>query len=184
VHSNEIICTSQPKSPHTPHRKADAILTDIAGITLFMRFADCVPILLYDPIHQVIGIVHAGWMGTTNKIVSEVVNVMHQHYSCRPADLIAGIGPSIAEHHYTIGDDVVGHVKDAFGQDSAGLLSYQNGEVKLDLWEANRLILRNAGVSHIEISGLCTMCHLEDWYSHRGENGKTGRFGVLFTLKT
>jgi polyphenol oxidase len=58
----------------------------------------------------------------------------------------------------------------------------QNGEVQFDLWAANRLILEEAGLRRIEGSGLCTACHLEDWYSHRAECGKTGRFGVLMGL--
>jgi hypothetical protein len=62
-------------------------------------------------------------------------------------------------------------------------LSHQDGAVQLDLWEANRLILADVGVRHIEVAGICTACHLDDWFSHRGEKGKTGRFGGLIHLK-
>ncbi len=73
IHSSHIICTDQPRPLDTPHQKADAIITDRSEITLFMRFADCVPIFLYDPVHKIIAIVHAGWKGTVNKIVSKSV---------------------------------------------------------------------------------------------------------------
>jgi hypothetical protein len=189
VHSADVVCTDQPRLPETPHLKADAILTDQPGVTLFMRFADCVPILLFDPTRRVIGLVHAGWQGTVRKIAAAAVENMEEQYGCRPAHLLAAIGPSIAAHHYPVGGDVIQRVLSAFGDDAASLLwkspdnsdNDQNG-VKFDLWAANRLILEQSGVHQIELAGLCTVCNPEDWFSHRGEGGKTGRFGVLIGL--
>lgn len=183
VHSSEVVCARSPRLPDVPHLKADAILTDQPGITLFMRFADCVPILLFDPQKRVIGLVHAGWKGTVIRTAAQAVRRMRLEYGSVPADILAGIGPSIAAHHYEIGEEVVEQVRGAFGEDASGLLSSVDGDqvsgVQFDLWQANRLILEQEGVKRIEISGICTACHLEDWYSHRGEKGKTGRFGVL-----
>jgi YfiH family protein len=183
VHSSEVVCTRSPRPLDLPHKKADAILTDQPGITLFMRFADCVPILLFDPQKRVIGLVHAGWKGTVIRTAAEAVRRMRLEYGSVPEDILAAIGPSIAAHHYEVGKEVMEQVRGTFGEDASGLLSSVDGDqvsgVQFDLWAANRLILEQEGVKQIEISGICTACHLEDWYSHRGEKGKTGRFGVL-----
>ena len=182
VHSAEVICSDGPRT-NLPHRKADAILTDRSTITLFMRFGDCVPVLLFDPIRKVVGIAHAGWEGTVKKIVSATVNTMTTSYNSQPGDILAAIGPSIAAHHYQVGPEVVSQIEQTFKEDASYLLMKDpDGQVTLDLWAANRLVLEQAGVTQIEIAGLCTACHLEDWYSHRAEAGLTGRFGVLIAL--
>lgn len=182
VHGADVVCAHTPRPMNIPHKKADAILTIRPLVTLFMRFADCVPILLYDPMNHAIGLVHAGWQGTVKQITGEAVRVMQCEFSSRPEDIFAAIGPSIGPHHYEVGQKVVTQVHEAFGQDASELLPTSNGAVQFDLWAANYLILENVGVKKIEISGICTACHLEDWYSHRGEGGKTGRFGVLIGL--
>ncbi len=183
VHSADVVCTREPRPSHTPHQKADVILTDSPQVTLLMRFADCVPVLLYDPEQQVVGLAHAGWQGTVKKTVAAAVETMQARYHSKPGNILAGIGPSIGPHHYPVGAEVVDQVIKTFGNDSQSLLQKQDGAVKFDLWEANRMILNQAGVNQVEISGLCTACHLEDWFSHRGEHGKTGRFGVLIGLR-
>lgn len=186
VHSPQVICAEGPRAGQ-PHRKADAILTDRPEITLFMRFGDCVPIILHDPVRQVVGIVHAGWLGTVRKVLVATIQVMQERYASRPEDIFAAIGPSIAAHHYPVGAEVVEQVREAFGEDARAFLGAGNGrqdaQSTLDLWGANRFLLEQAGVRHIETTGLCTACNLEDWYSHRGEHGLTGRFGVLIALR-
>lgn len=182
VHSADVICTEEPRPLNAPHVKADAILTSNPEITLFMRFADCVPILLHDPIKNVVGVVHAGWLGTVRKVISETIQVMAERYGSRPADIIAGIGPSISPDHYQVGDDVVEKVIEAFGSDADELVASQNGNTFLNLWRANEILLQQAGVESIEISGLCTACDTSRWYSYRAENGKTGRFGAFISL--
>jgi len=187
VHSADVVYTDQPRPVHAPHLKADAILTDRPGVGLFMRFADCVPILLYDPRRHAVGLVHAGWKGTVQRVAAAAVVAMQDRMNSRPADLMAAIGPSIGPHHYVVGPDVIARVRQAFGQDASKLLQNVDREgavgVQFDLWSANRLVLEDAGVQQIEVAGICTACHLEDWYSHRGEHGMTGRFGVLLGLK-
>jgi YfiH family protein len=182
VHSAEVICSDVPRA-NQPHRKADAILTDRSTVTLFMRFGDCVPVLLYDPIRKVVGIAHAGWQGTVKKTVSATVSTMTTTYGSQPGDILAAIGPSIAAHHYQVGPEVVNQVELAFKADATRLLMKEtDGQTTLDLWAANRLVLEQAGVTQIEIAGICTACHTQDWYSHRAEAGLTGRFGVLIAL--
>ena len=182
VHGVEVVIAEAPRSPESPHLQADAILTNQPGLTLMMRFADCVPILLHDPVHKVVGIIHAGWMGTVRRTVRFAVEAMQERYGSNPADIKAGIGPSIGPDHYVVGPDVVSLVEQTFKSEAAGLLSVSPGETKFDLWAANCLLLEQAGVRHVEVAGLCTACHTEDWYSHRAEKGRTGRFGAMIAL--
>lgn len=183
VHGTEILCAEAPRSPETPHPKADGILTDRENVTLFMRFADCTPILLYDPVQRVIGIVHAGWQGTAKQIGRVAVEKMQACYGSVPGDLLAAIGPSICQACYEVGPEVLKAFKHSYGDQADQYFSgLENGKPHVDLWSANRDTLHMAGVTQIEVSELCTACHLEDWYSHRAEHGKTGRFGVLMAL--
>ncbi len=182
VHSADVVCADHPRPGNVPHVKADAILTDNPAVTLFMRFADCVPILLHDPVRRVVGVVHAGWQGTVRKTLSATLEAMRDRYQCQPGDIIAAIGPSIAAHHYPVGDKVVSQVQRAFGEFTNFLLPTRDGAVQFDLWRANELLLKQAGVHQIQISGICTACHIEDWFSHRAEKGQTGRFGALIAL--
>lgn len=188
VHGNEVVCTSAPRPPQIPHVKADAMLTDQPGVTLLMRFADCVPVFLFDPRRKVVGLAHAGWQGTLRRTAACAVQTMQARYNSKPGDIIAGIGPSIGAHHYPVGPELARQVKQVFGTDADNLLQYsdtleQDTIVKFDLWKANQLVLQQAGVQQIEISGVCTACHLQDWFSHRGEQGQTGRFGALIALR-
>ena len=183
VHSTDVIWTSGSRPASVRHRKADAILTDRPEVTLFMRFGDCVPILLHDPVKRVVGLAHAGWLGTVNGIVRETIQAMRTTYGSKPADLLAVIGPSIAAHHYEVGPEVVEKAEQSFGSSAEEFLERDGDETKFDLWRANQFQLENQGVNQIEIAGICTACHLEDWFSHRGEKGKTGRFGALIALK-
>ncbi|MBE0409964.1 MAG: peptidoglycan editing factor PgeF [Anaerolineales bacterium] len=182
VHGNSVICTKAPRAYGKPHQKADAIFTDHPEITLFMRFADCVPILLFDPRKKVIGLVHAGWQGTVNKLVSEALDAISAQYGCAHGDIMAAIGPSICPDHYSVGEEVVNKVKSEFGKDAETLINEREGRYHFNLWEANRLLLESKGIKDIFVSNICTACNLNDWYSHRGEAGHTGRFGVIMAL--
>ena len=184
VHSADIVIANSAHSNINtpPEFKADGILTDNPAVSLFMRFADCTPVLLYDPRKRCVGIVHAGWVGTVKRAAGQAVKFMTAAYGSNPADILAAIGPSIGVDHYEVGQNVIEQVKLSFNGD-ADVLLYGNGEkAHFDLWEANKLTLQQAGVRQVEISGLCTACHPEDWYSHRAQKGKTGRFGSLIAL--
>jgi YfiH family protein len=183
VHGTHIICTDKPRPLDVAHVKADAILTNNPQVTLFMRFADCVPIFLYDTVRRVAGLAHAGWQGTVNKIAQKTVERMVTEYGSRAEDILAAIGPSIGADHYEIGPDVADQVKAAFSEDASDFLVERDNKIYFDLWRTNRVILEKAGVQQIQVAGLCTACNTEDWYSHRAEQGKTGRFGALIALK-
>ena len=182
VHGVEVAIAESPRLPETPHLQADVILSNKPGVTLMMRFADCVPIMLHDPIHKVVGIIHAGWMGTVLGTTKYAVAAMQSGYDSNPVDIRAAIGPSIGPDHYEIGQDVAIQVKRAFGDVASDLLSVRNGQIFFNLWEANRLLLEESGVHQVEVAGLCTACHTGDWYSHRAEKGRTGRFGAIIAL--
>jgi len=183
VHGDAVALAEAPRSPQSPHLQADAILTDRPGVTLMMRFADCVPVFLYDPQRRVAGIAHAGWMGAVKGTVRTAVETMLSRYGSASRDIRAAIGPSIGPDHYEVGMDVVAQVRQAFGGAAPGLLRVRDGRTFFDLWSANRWLLEQAGVCQIEVVGLCTACHLADWYSHRAEKGRTGRFGAVLALK-
>jgi YfiH family protein len=182
VHSSEIVYAQRPLSEGEPHIKADALITNTPGVTLMMRFADCVPIFLFDPVIRAIGITHAGWIGTINKIAGKTVTKMKEIFGTDPNSLKAAIGPSIGPDHYSVGADVVEKVLCNFGEAADRLIIRDNRKTYFDLWKANQLILAEAGVSKIETAEICTQCRLDDWYSHRGEHGNTGRFGVVMGL--
>jgi hypothetical protein len=148
-----------------------------------MRFADCVPILFHDPRKGVIGVAHAGWVGTLRDVATATINAMAKQYGSNPADIIAGIGPSIGPDHYEVGADVILQVMQKFGDESEQLLKSHNGKIHFDLWKTNRLLLEKAGVEKIEVAEICTACNTDDWFSHRAEKGRTGRFGALITLQ-
>ena len=182
VHGSEIICTDRPRPLNAEHRKADSIITNVPGVTLFMRFGDCVPILLHDPKKNVIALVHAGWPGTVLKNVILTIKEMEKKYGCDPHDLTTGIGPSIGPDHYEIREDVISKVENAFGEESTMVLNRQGSKTYLDLWKANELLLKQTGVKNIQIAAICTACNVNDWFSHRAEDGKTGRFGAVISI--
>lgn len=182
VHGSNILYADAPRDPNLGFQKADGILTDNPEVTLFMRFADCVPILLADPLKGVIGIVHAGWQGTALQISRIAVERMKENFGSDPEDILAGIGPSICPSCYQVGSEVVAKFTESFGQEADRFFHKEKNKIYLDLWEANRFTLMSAGVQRIEIAGLCTAENLDDWFSHRAEDGNTGRFGVLMSL--
>jgi YfiH family protein len=183
VHSTDVVCARAPRPFDESYRQADIILTDRPEVTLFMRFADCVPIFVYDPRKAVVGVAHAGWMGTLRDVATVTVNAMRAQYNSNPADIIACIGPSIGPDHYEVGADVILQVMQKFGDESDQVLISNNGKIHFDLWKTNRILLERAGVGRVDIAGICTACHTDDWFSHRAEKGRTGRFGALISLQ-
>lgn len=179
VHSDIVLSTDAPRQLDQPHQKADGILTDRSEITLMMRFADCVPIMLFDTKNGAAGIVHAGWKGTLTRIAANAVEKMAAIYNTRPEDIIAGIGPSIGPDHYEVGDDVALYAKSVFNGFHDQVLRYESGKPHLDLWRANAITLGLCGVRNIEVAGFCTACNTGEWFSHRGDQGRSGRFAAL-----
>ena len=183
VHGTQAFFASKPRQPDAHENKGDIIFTDNPDVTLFMRFADCTPLLFSDSHLGIVGIAHAGWEGTVRGVASVAIETMCERYGSKPENIQAAIGPSIGVEHYEVGDNVIQRVRESFGKDAEALLPKVGERRHFDMWAANRIQLEKAGVPQIETAGICTACHLEDWYSHRAEKGKTGRFGALIALK-
>lgn len=183
VHGVDTLIVSGPVRGRRWLAQADAIVTDRPDTPLTMRFADCTPILFHDPIKGVIGMAHAGWRGTVRGMAARTVETMRQAYGSRPDDIQAAIGPSIGPDRYQVGEEVVEAVQAYFGTtDDLIRRDPADGTAYLDLWEANRLDLKHAGVEQVEVARICTARHTDEFFSHRAEKGRTGRFGAVLSL--
>ena len=164
------------KNPRT-----DATITNLPGICLMVMVADCVPLVLFDPVKKVSAVIHAGWRGTVQHITSNTIHKMTECFGCDPADIIAGIGPSIGPCCYEVGEEVRQVVEQSFGT-TEGFLIYHTHSKKphFDLWYANHKQLTDLGVKplNIETSQLCTKCRQDLFYSSRASLGITGRLGA------
>jgi len=160
----------------------DGLLTATPQVTLLLRFADCVPLLLFDPVHRAVGLVHSGRQSTAGNIAGQAVRTLVEHVGSDPADLWAGVGPAIGPCCYEVGPDVIPSITQASPR-GVQVLHRRNGALYLDLPGLVRAQLQAAGVNQIEMANLCTACHTDEWFSHRAEGGQTGRFGVLVTLR-
>lgn len=163
----------------------DALLTQEKGIAIAVTTADCVPVLIYDPVKQVLGAIHSGWRGTVKKIASETVSLMVRKYNSNPKDLLACIGPSICRECFEVGQEVVdAFIKAGFSIEKIGNKHPQPQKYHLDLWKANKILLEQAGIlsQNIEISGMCTLTHPDLFFSARRQTIKSGRMltgGIL-----
>ena len=162
----------------------DALVTNDPGCGLTMNYADCAPILLYDPVNHALGLGHAGWQGTVKNIPGAMVTAMQAAFDSDPADLIGAVGPCISVDIYEVGDNVINAVNEAFPDHVDELLIPQENGPRphFDLPKANKINFETAGVQHVELSGLCTGRRTDLFFSHRAEKGKTGRFGVVAIL--
>ncbi len=160
----------------------DGLVTDEPGVTLLLRFADCVPLIVYDPDRRAVGVAHAGWRGTVAGIATALVDAMRRAFGSRPESLIAGIGPAIGPCCYRVGPEVVREVIAAFGSPDGLLPRWDDGAHSFDLWAANARLLREAGVRRIEVAGICTACRVDEFFSHRAEHGRTGHHGAFACL--
>ena len=182
VHGATVIRVGQEDHGTIPGR-FDGMITNEPGCALAMNFADCAPIVLVDPQNQAIGLGHAGWKGTIADLPGAMVRAMQEAFGSDPADLWAGIGPSIGPCCYEVGEAVIAGVKATFTRPETLLIRQKNGpRPHFDLPEANRRNLRRAGLRHIETAPYCTACRTDLFFSHRAEKGRTGRFGVLMVL--
>jgi purine-nucleoside/S-methyl-5'-thioadenosine phosphorylase / adenosine deaminase len=159
--------------------ETDALITACPNVLLMLRFADCVPVLLYDPCLHVVGLAHAGWRGTADGIASATVQAMAEAFGSCPSDIVAGVGPAIGPCCYEVGDDVA----EAFHDTPQVLRPAGDGHWHLDLWATNREQLTRSGVREVHMANTCTACHTDEWFSHRAERGRTGRWGALIGLR-
>ncbi|HOU23447.1 MAG TPA: peptidoglycan editing factor PgeF [Anaerolineae bacterium] len=160
----------------------DGLATAEPNVVLMLRFADCVPVLLVDPVHRAVALLHSGWRGWASGVVAAGLRLMSDEFGTRPSDLVAGIGPAIGPCCYEVGPEVVAAALKVLGPAGDSVVSTLSGATHLDLPGAVRMQLETAGVVQIEVSGVCTGCRRDEFYSHRGDGGKTGRFAVVVSL--
>ena len=170
-------------------REGDAMATDEPGVVLMAMCADCVPILLADPVNKAVAAVHSGWRGTTAKIAAVTVEKMKEWFGSDPGDILAAVGASICRDCYEVGEEVILEVEKAFGAEMAAKGMYIPGRIpgkyQLDLWETNRQVLLMAGLKpeKICLPGVCTCCNPELLFSHRATKGKRGTMAAFTGIR-
>lgn len=164
----------------------DGLITNEPGIMLVTFYADCVPIYIVDTHHHAIGLCHSGWRGTAGRISRNMLRRMAEEYHTQPGQVLAAIGPSICRECYEVSNDVAEVFRNEFGVKAAEQFAdaKEDGKYQLDLWEANRMILEEAGVpaENIEITDLCTCCNPDYLFSHRASDGKRGNLAAFLEL--
>lgn len=175
THSN---CVAEISSvPEKPIDNTDALITNKPGLCICIQTADCVPVLLFDPLKNVVSSVHAGWRGTVGNIVGVAIQKMVSKYNCSAENIMAAIGPSISAELYEVGGEVVKAARKAIPNVEQTLHKSNSGKYHLNLWEANRQHLINCGLkaNNIEILGECSFQEKEKYYSARRDGIETGR---------
>jgi polyphenol oxidase len=164
----------------------DALITNEPGICLVAMMADCVPLLLFDPVKNVIGVVHAGWRGIIRKVAKNAIARMKKEFGSKASNILVGIGPSIGPCCYEIGEDVEIAIKETFDKTNQLLLKKPKKDKKhLDIWKANidQLVCSGVPLENIETSNICTSCESDTYYSSRKGIGITGRFAAGIMIR-
>ncbi len=177
VHGHNILVLRQNHFTNsTPPPSVDAMITNIPRIALLVKQADCQGIILYDPEKHVVANVHCGWRGNVEDILGRVVSCMKKEFDCNASDLRAGIGPSLGP---CCAEFIT--YREIFPEE---FKHFKVKENHFNLWSASCWQLKNAGLrpENIEVSGICTSCRTDLFYSYRSEKN-TGRFGTIAMLK-
>lgn len=165
----------------------DGLMTNEPGIVLVTMYADCVPLYFYDPVKKAIALSHSGWRGTVNRMGEVTIKKMEEIYGSNPKDILACIGPSICVDCYEVGSDVADEfIKNFDKEEIKQILVPKNHEkYQLNLWKANELILKKAGIleNHLAVTDVCTCCNPDLLFSHRFTKGRRGNLGAFLCLK-
>lgn len=167
-------------------KETDGLMTNETNVPMITFYADCVPLLFYDPVQKVIAMAHSGWKGTVARIGREMLKAMHEAYGTEATDVIGAIAPSICQNCYEVSADVAQAFFDEFGQEDYDkiVIDKGNGKFLLDLQKACYLVLTEAGMKpeNIDVTDLCTCCNSEILFSHRASKGMRGNLGVVMML--
>ena len=157
----------------------DGLVCNIENMALVVFSADCIPILLYDRERRVIAAVHSGWRGTVQRIGAAAVEVMEKEFGSRPSDIVAAIGPGIGPCCYEFGSDAPEYFERKY------LTEREDGKFLADIWRMNRDILIQSGLEpqNIDLSGVCTVCNSDKYYSYRTHKDRTGRQAAVIMLR-
>ena len=165
--------------------EADGLVTDLPGITLVIFSADCIPVLLYDPVKRVVAACHAGWRGTAGAIAGETVKAMAERCGCRPVDIRAAVGPGIGKCCFETDADVPEAMEAALGDLARPFMTRTGEKWHVDLKGVNAALLEAAGVAaeHIDVSEDCTCCQHTRFWSHRHTGGVRGSQAAAILLE-
>lgn len=165
------------------YREIDGLATDQAGLMLVTLYADCVPVYFYDPVNRVIALAHSGWKGTLLKIAAETLRVLKDVYSCHPENIHAAFGPHIGACCFEVDENVSDLFISTFEWAADHIGMKPGGKRVIDLEGIITKSLILSGVQEDNISGcrICTKCHSDIFFSHRGGNGKSGT-GAAFLM--
>lgn len=184
VHDNKVYKVTESDAGKGITRESDikhidALVTNIPNIPIVTFHADCIPVFFLDVNKRAIGLAHSGWKGTYSNISKKVVEKMVEEYGTNPKDLMCGIGPSIMQCHFEVGDDVAQMFRDKYGDDFIEIKTKPH----ISLTSIVEKQLRECGVENIFQSNICTHCNNDIYYSYRGDNHKTGSLISLMALK-
>lgn len=190
VHSDEIrMVTKQDLGKGVTQasdiKMVDALITNEPGVPMITFYADCVPVFILDPVNKAVGLAHSGWKSTTMKIAVKTIQKMGEEYGTRPEDCLIGIGPSIEMKCFEIKEDTAAIFKQSFHYWERFMRKQDEEHYIADLWLAVKLMLMEIGVQeqNITISGLCTCCNEDLFFSHRRDKGRTGSLSAIIELK-
>jgi YfiH family protein len=165
----------------------DGLITNMPGIVLTTYYADCVPLLLCDPVKGVIANCHAGWRGTVRNMAGIAVQKMVTEYGCNPRDIIAGIGPSISQKNFEVGPEVAQEFNNLlpFSEDFVYNSDNKPNKFYIDLWGINRHSFIKAGIpeENIETARMCTFDDETHFYSHRRNGKARGSLAAFIALE-
>lgn len=161
------------------YEMCDSLITNVKGIALMISIADCVPILLLDPLQKAIGVIHAGWRGTVAAITVKTIETMVSEYQTKPETLLIFIGPAAEACCYEVGDEVA----QRFRNDA---VVRRGGKLYIDLKTENEHQLYQVGVkeNNIEKNEYCTICESTLFYSYRRDGRNTGRMLAVICIKS
>lgn len=163
----------------------DALITNVKEVPLLILTADCVPVVIIDPKNKAVGVAHAGWRGTYDKICKNTIDEMIKSYSSNPEDLICVIGPSIGPCCYEVSKDLVEKFNTNLANHAGEFDIIKDDKYFLDLWKINELTLKDCNVKDENIINLqiCTNCNHDKFYSYRKHNKTPKRIGTMIQIK-
>jgi purine-nucleoside/S-methyl-5'-thioadenosine phosphorylase / adenosine deaminase len=176
IHSNKVVVATRPGDLG----EGDALISNVPGLTLAIRTADCLPVLIADPENRAVAAVHAGWRGTVQEIVLEAIRAMSAEYGSRRENLVIAVGPGIGGCCYEVGPEVAEQFSRFFPERQD-----LHGTTKIDLPESTiRQLRRNGGrAGQIDSSGLCTRCLADQFHSYRRDGQAAGRMVSALGIK-
>ncbi len=163
----------------------DALMTDVPNLPLFLCYADCTPVLLFDPVHRVVAIAHGGWKGTLQNIAARTVRAMEDSFGTKAAECLAAIGPAIGAECYEVGEETARFFRETYPASFSEVLQQENGHIRLNLALMNRRQLEAEGLlpERIDSAAVCTRCNAQVFYSYRAAGGKTGRIAAVIAIR-